>query len=199
MTSFGRTSARLHEVARCPFQGGDEAEGGISPFLELLYRKMKEALRQLRTATATIGTAALLALYVGSAVRLEGNQRDGGTFSFGRTAAGRRLGRLGMPSGAAGPLVDRGQASHYGAEFEGRPTASGEIYDAGLRTAAHPSLPLGSRVRVTNLANGRSTVVRINDRGPFARGRVIDLSRAAASDLDMLGPGSAPVELREER
>lgn len=157
---------------------------------------MQEALRQLRTATATIGTAALLALYVGSAVRLEARQRDPGAFSSSRAAS---ESWLGLPAGSAGPLLDRGQASHYGAEFEGRPTASGELYDAGLRTAAHPSLPLGSRVRVTNLANGRSTVVRINDRGPFARGRVIDLSRAAAGDLDMLGPGSAPVELREER
>lgn len=154
---------------------------------------MREALRQVRTTTATIGTAALLAIYVGSAVRMERGmprQGEGGVEETGATA---------LFSAVAGALLGRGEASHYGSEFVGRPTASGAAYDPGLRTAAHPSLPLGSRVQVTNLANGRSTVVTINDRGPFARGRVIDLSREAAQDIDMLGAGSAEVELRQAR
>ena len=149
---------------------------------------MREALRQVRTATATIGTAALLAIYVGSTVRMEHGSARRGIEPRGASA---------LFSAVAGALLGRGEASHYGNELVGRPTASGVAYDPGLRTAAHPTLPLGSRVQVTNLENGRSTVVTINDRGPFARGRVIDLSREAAKDIDMIGPGSAEVELRQ--
>ncbi|MEM9542288.1 MAG: septal ring lytic transglycosylase RlpA family protein [Cyanobacteria bacterium P01_E01_bin.42] len=87
----------------------------------------------------------------------------------------------------------RGIASWYGGYFHGRRSASGEIYNQNAMTAAHKTLPFGTRVRVTNLNNGRSTIVRINDRGPFIRGRVIDLSRAAASSIGMLGSGIAPV------
>ena len=153
---------------------------------------MREVLRQVRTATATIGTAALLAIYVVSAVRMEHglSRQAGGVVEEPR-------GVTALFSAVAGALLGRGEASHYGNEFVGRPTASGAAYDPGLRTAAHPTLPLGSRVQVTNLANGRSTVVTINDRGPFAHGRVIDLSREAAKDIDMIGPGSAEVELRQ--
>ena len=92
--------------------------------------------------------------------------------------------------------VQRGVASWYGKPFHGRPTASGEIYDMHALTAAHRSLPLGTVVRVTRLDNRRSVTVRINDRGPFVRGRIIDLSRAAAAALDMLEDGVATVELR---
>ncbi|SDR71554.1 septal ring lytic transglycosylase RlpA family protein [Pseudomonas oryzae] len=88
-----------------------------------------------------------------------------------------------------------GQASFYASRHHGRRTASGERFDMHALTAAHPSLPFGSRVRVINLANQRSVVVRINDRGPHARGRIIDLSRAAAERLDMLSRGVAPVRL----
>jgi rare lipoprotein A len=88
-----------------------------------------------------------------------------------------------------------GVASWYGAEFAGRPTANGEIYDPSQMTAAHRTLPFGTFVRVTNTRNGLSTVVRINDRGPFAKGRIIDVSRAAAEVLDMIGPGTAPVRI----
>lgn len=86
-----------------------------------------------------------------------------------------------------------GQASWYGDDFHGKPTASGEIYDMMAMTAAHKTLPLQSIVRVTNLANGRRTAVRINDRGPFAKGRIIDLSLAAAQRLNMVNAGVAPV------
>lgn len=88
-----------------------------------------------------------------------------------------------------------GSASYYASKFEGRPTASGERYRAGQYTAAHRSLPFGSKVRVTNPSTGRSVTVRINDRGPFTAGRVIDVSRAAAEELGLIARGHAPVEL----
>ena len=82
-----------------------------------------------------------------------------------------------------------GRVSWYGPGFHGRRTASGEIFNTNALTMAHRSLPLGSRVRVTNLANGRSIVLRVNDRGPYVRGRVADLSHAAASKLGFLHDG----------
>ena len=89
----------------------------------------------------------------------------------------------------------RGEASYYADKFEGRPTASGEIYDHDKMTAAHRSLPFDTKVRVTRLATGRSVVVRINDRGPFKRGRIIDLSKRAARDLGLLRVGVAEVKI----
>jgi len=91
--------------------------------------------------------------------------------------------------------VETGVASWYGPGFHGHSTANGETYDQRDHTAAHRTLQMPSIVRVTNLENGRSTVVRINDRGPYARSRVIDLSRAAAQDLDMLRHGTAHVRI----
>lgn len=90
---------------------------------------------------------------------------------------------------------ERGMASWYGKKFHGNQTANGEIYDMYQMTAAHKSLPLPSYARVTRLDNGKSVVVRINDRGPFHVGRVIDLSYAAAARLDLLQQGSAKVEV----
>lgn len=89
-------------------------------------------------------------------------------------------------------------ASWYGGEdgFEGKPTASGEIYDGSRLTAAHRDLPLGTIVDVTNLDTGRNVRVRINDRGPFVKGRIIDLSRAAAREIALIGPGIGTVRLR---
>ena len=92
------------------------------------------------------------------------------------------------------PIGD-GVASYYGHELAGRPTASGERFNPERLTAAHRTLPFGSRVRVTNLRNGESIVVRINDRGPFAHGRVIDLSQAAARAIGMIRSGTARVKL----
>ena len=86
-----------------------------------------------------------------------------------------------------------GIASWYGREFEGRPTASGEIFDSSQFTAAHPSLPFGTMLTVTNQHNNRSVTVRVNDRGPFVPARIIDVSRAAAEQLDMIVTGTAPV------
>jgi rare lipoprotein A len=88
-----------------------------------------------------------------------------------------------------------GTASWYGMKFQGRPTSSGEPYDMFALTAAHRSLPLPSYLRVTNLGNGRSTVVRVNDRGPFHGGRIIDLSYAAAVKLDFANAGTARVHV----
>jgi rare lipoprotein A len=91
---------------------------------------------------------------------------------------------------------ERGVASWYGPGFDGRRTASGEAYDMWAMTAAHKRLPFGTIVEVTNRDNGRRVEVRINDRGPFAHGRVIDLSRAAAEAIGMVGTGTARVVVR---
>jgi rare lipoprotein A len=91
--------------------------------------------------------------------------------------------------------VVNGQASWYGPGFYGRRTASGETLRRGTFTAAHRTLPFGTLVRVTNLSNGRSVVVRINDRGPHRRHRVIDLAHGAASELRMMQAGEVPVRL----
>src|SRR2546426_4028160 len=91
--------------------------------------------------------------------------------------------------------VQVGVASWYGPGFHGNRSANGEIYDQYELTAAHPSLPLGTRVMVTNLENGRAVQVRINDRGPFIGGRAIDLSYAAARSIGMVGPGTARVRV----
>jgi rare lipoprotein A len=92
--------------------------------------------------------------------------------------------------------LQEGYASWYGGKFNGRLTSSGEIFDTNVRTAAHRTLPFGSIVKVVNLENGKSTVVRINDRGPFVEGRIIDLSRAAAEELGMVSQGVAKVSVQ---
>ncbi|AGI22938.1 septal ring lytic transglycosylase RlpA family protein [Pseudomonas sp. MT3] len=116
-------------------------------------------------------------------------------------------GCLALLAGCSTPSYDRdtevsgrgyraeGTASYYGRAHHGKKTASGERFNQHALTAAHRTLPFGTRVKVTNLNNGRSVVVRINDRGPFHRGRIIDVSRAAAEQLNMLRSGTAPVRL----
>jgi rare lipoprotein A len=96
------------------------------------------------------------------------------------------------PNSAATRLASQGLASFY---TEGTRTASGDRFDTHELTAAHPSLPFGTRLRVTNVATGRSVTVRVNDRGPFVRGRVVDVSYAAAERLGMVGRGTARVKL----
>ena len=93
------------------------------------------------------------------------------------------------------PMKERGLASWYGRKFHGQKTSTGEVYDMFAMTAAHKTLPIPSFARVTNLKSGQSVVVRVNDRGPFHEGRVIDLSYAAAMKLGIAGPGSGPVEV----
>jgi len=99
------------------------------------------------------------------------------------------------PSPPAIGAGETGVASWYGHPYHGRASASGEIYDMEKLTAAHRTLPFGAVVRVRNLDNDRTVEVRINDRGPFAQGRIVDLSRAAAREIRMLGPGVAKVRL----
>ena len=105
------------------------------------------------------------------------------------------LGERYEPITGDAPYTDRGLASWYGRKFHGRPTASGEVYNMYAMTAAHPTLPIPSYARVRNPANGREVIVRINDRGPFHKGRIIDLSYTAALKLDVLH-GVTPVEVR---
>nr|WP_321910998.1 septal ring lytic transglycosylase RlpA family protein [Paraburkholderia sp. J11-2] len=104
---------------------------------------------------------------------------------------------LASHSRATGSALQSGEASWYASKFQGRRTASGERYNGGALTAAHRTLPLGTWVRVTSLATGRSVVVRINDRGPFIAGRIIDLSWAAAKALGL--PYAHSKQVRIER
>ncbi|MBI5417969.1 septal ring lytic transglycosylase RlpA family protein [Candidatus Poribacteria bacterium] len=92
-------------------------------------------------------------------------------------------------------FIEEGLASWYGKDFHGKKTSSGEIYDMNLKTAAHKTLPLGTYVKVKNIENGRITVVRINDRGPFVKGRIIDLSYAIACELGIDISGTAKVRI----
>jgi rare lipoprotein A len=98
--------------------------------------------------------------------------------------------------GRASGEAESGVASYYAHKYHGRTTASGERFDMNDLTAAHKTLPFGTRVRVTNLDNGKTVTVRVNDRGPFVKGRVIDLSLAAAKKIDMVNAGLANVEVR---
>ncbi len=101
-------------------------------------------------------------------------------------------------SAPEGREIERGVASWYGAQHHGRRTASGEVFDMNAFTAAHKTLPFGTRVRVFNPASGQAVVVRINDRGPFTPGRVIDLSRAGAERIGLIRAGVAPVVIYAE-
>jgi len=110
-----------------------------------------------------------------------------------RSATPKRDGGKGNPAISA--YTEEGNASWYGVPFHGRRASNGEVYDMHKFTAAHRTLPFDTVVRVTNLGNGKSTVVRITDRGPFVDNRIIDLSMAAAREIDSIGPGVVPVRL----
>ena len=122
--------------------------------------------------------------------RVEPRSRSGNMEAY--TVRGRRYFTKDDSKG----YVERGIASWYGPGFHGRKTSNGEPYDMNAMTAAHKTLPLPTYARVTNLQNGKAAVVRINDRGPFHGPRVIDLSRAAATKLGVIGTGTAEVEVR---
>lgn len=126
--------------------------------------------------------AAMLAIAALAACGSPAKSRGGG--------GGKRVGAA--PAGD----VQRGMASWYG---RGQGTASGERFDKRAMTAAHPSFPMNTRVRVTNQRNGRTVILRINDRGPFARGRIIDVSEAAAEQLGMKEAGVVPVKVERLR
>ncbi len=100
-----------------------------------------------------------------------------------------------VPAEPEATPLGSGNASYYGRRFNGRPTASGEAFDMTALTAAHKTLPFGTRVRVTYPRTGRSVIVRINDRGPYSHGRLIDLSRAAAEEIGLVAQGHGTVEL----
>jgi len=100
-----------------------------------------------------------------------------------------------QPIPSAEGFVQEGVASWYGKDFHGRKTSNGETYDMYAMTAAHKTLPMNVHLKVTNLSNNRSTVVRVNDRGPFVKSRIIDLSYSAAKELGVVGPGTAPVRI----
>ncbi len=100
-----------------------------------------------------------------------------------------------QPEYEEGEYYQSGIASYYADKFRGRLTACGEAYDPSKMTAAHPKLPFGTLVRVVRKSTGESVVVRINDRGPFVKGRVIDLSKAAAQEIGLIGAGLARVDL----
>lgn len=147
-----------------------------------------------------LGLAALLAVSLGAC----GSSSKGGGASA--SVPQRGTYKVGNPYTIEGVVytpkeefnrVETGVASWYGPGFHGKSTANGERYDQSDRTAAHRTLQMPSIVRVTNLENGQSTVVRINDRGPFARSRVIDLSRTAAEELDVVGKGTARVRIEQ--
>ena len=91
--------------------------------------------------------------------------------------------------------IEEGMASYYADQYNGRQTSNGEIYDMYALTAAHPTHPFNTKVKVTNLDNGRSVILRINDRGPFKKDRIIDVSYTAAKQLQMIGPGTARVRV----
>ncbi len=131
----------------------------------------------------------------GAAATGEGVPRDEPRARYGNPPFYEVDGRRYVVLPSAVGYVEQGVASWYGPDFHGGRTSTGETYDMNAMTGAHPTLPLPAWVRVTNLENGRSVVVRLNDRGPFARGRIIDLSRAAAEQLDMVRAGTARVEV----
>jgi rare lipoprotein A len=115
------------------------------------------------------------------------------TFRLSLAAAAATLSLVSFLPSAA--LAQTGIASYYAGEHHGRRTASGERFNMHAMTAAHRSAPFGTRLQVTNLANGRSVVVRVNDRGPFVRGRIVDVSSGAARALGMKGAGTARVRI----
>lgn len=96
-------------------------------------------------------------------------------------------------------VTEKGIASYYSEKYNGRKTASGEIFNEKKLTAAHTTLPFGTEVKVKNLANGKTVKVRINDRGPFITGRIIDLSKKAAEKLDMINAGISKVILKYKK
>lgn len=112
-----------------------------------------------------------------------------------KTPSGNNNAELDLPVDDDVPLIEDGIASWYGPNFHGKLTANGEVYDMDGITAAHRTLPFETILLVENLNNGKTVQVRVNDRGPYAKDRIIDLSRGAAQKIDMLGPGTAPVKL----
>jgi rare lipoprotein A len=104
-----------------------------------------------------------------------------------------------LVTGCSPKVMEKGKASFYADFFQGRKTSNGDVFRQRKRTAAHKTLPFGTKVKVTNLKNGKTVTVRINDRGPFVEGRIIDLSKKAARRLGMVNDGVANVEIRYKK
>lgn len=142
-------------------------------------------------------SSCLLAFILSTFLILAGcAQKNASTGGRAGTGAYTVQGKTYYPLKSAHGFVEEGMASWYGPGFHGKKTANGEVFNQYAMTAAHKTLPLGTRVRVTHLDNGRSVLVRINDRGPFSKDRIIDLSRAAASRLDITGKGTGRVRVQ---
>lgn len=112
----------------------------------------------------------------------------------GQDSAGRSAPTLSTKPDTAA-VAETGLASYYGVRYHGKRTASGEIFDMEKLTAAHRTLPFGTTIKVTRLDNGRSVILKVNDRGPFVEGRIIDVSLAAARELQMVAPGLAKISI----
>ncbi len=192
-------SAARHRTAldKYPRMPHDEERGDFSghmvcrpsrPFRPLQADTMNNIRHSLSALLCLLVTAALAG---GCSFKNTGyqNGRYRGTKAY--TVRGKTY----HPLQSARDFVETGVASWYGPGFHGKTTSNGERYNQNAMTAAHKLLPFGTRLRVVNLENGRTTEVRVNDRGPFVDSRIIDLSRAAAKDLGMLGKGTARVRI----
>jgi rare lipoprotein A len=160
-----------------------------------LVRQRFPALQTLRLCGAVAMMASLAACgssHKGGGSGASGSAAQSGTYKIGKPY---KIDGVTYTPQETFTLTETGVASWYGPGFHGKSTANGERYDQSDRTAAHRTLQMPAVVRVTNLDNGLSTVVRVNDRGPFARSRVIDLSRTAAQEIDMIGRGTARVRI----
>jgi len=150
--------------------------------------------RAVRSAIGHAAMAALVAVPLSAAIASSAAEDSAADAALPITTELEPLVEVGTLPAISRSIIG-GSASYYAAKFHGRPTTSGERFDNRAMTAAHRTLPFGSVVRVTNPENGKSVTVRINDRGPFTKGRVIDVSRAAAIELGLIAPGHARVEL----
>jgi len=174
-TNWSRTCAVWIEEIRVAFDDPAPMVVGSGGFLR--------SMRRLTTLLA-VGVSMSFTLHC---TRPVATPRSG---SGGTRGTGALAGRV---------FEEEGQASWYGGDgdgFEGRPTANGEIFDPEALTAAHKTLPLGTVIQVENLDNGKKVLVRVNDRGPFVRGRILDLSKKGARQLGFLGQGTANIRLR---
>jgi rare lipoprotein A len=183
----------------CPESSNSQGESiNVCPSRGVERREVMHQLMALRGGrherlAGLLMAAVLLAVLTACSTPLNRDRAgSSGTPPSNRTAEPGELGRTAEPG-----ELGRGKASWYGPGFQGKRTASGERFDMNQLTAAHRTLPFGTRVRVRNIKNGREVVVRINDRGPQIQSRIIDLSKAAAAELDLVRAGEAPVLLLE--
>lgn len=151
------------------------------------YPYMGRLLRLLLVASA-VSVTACLAPGCSSGSGVAGGSKQAVTKGA-KTGKKADAGKTGKTGGTSAAKVEKGKASYYADKFHGRATASGQKYDKRKMTAAHKTLPFGTVVRVTNTATGKSVDVTVNDRGPFAKGRIVDVSRAAAEKLGMIQAG----------